>query len=159
MFINNSIDVFVKKKYVPLIAFSIFLNLACGGGGGDSTEVVKSEGLATLDSTIPIQEESPQVLQNNVQKISEIIAPRGMDFSSSKVFKASIQLKDIKISGDELFIKLSMFENLKEHFFLGKLNKQSNFNMDLVLPKVSNEIYYEIYSNTGGNFSSSLKLN
>jgi len=134
-----------KYSYFFFSLFVLFLlSTACGGGGG-------GESSSTNHSEVTVSLES-------ISKIADMEAPDTADFNTLQSKTLLIPVHQNNFNGTKVFLKMSYDENLINHFFLGEVNSQEPFLIDLELPKEYGSVYYEIYSNLGETTNYTLTL-
>lgn len=132
------------EKFLYL-ASTTLLALACGGGGGGSDG----------PSSTPVQETQTTI---SASKISDMSVSKDTDFVTTKEKSYNIPVNEVQLAGTKYFLKMSFNSDLKDHFFLGEINKSKPYTINIISPKACKIVYYEIYSNQGQTLQSNLIL-
>lgn len=129
-----------QKKYLLLLNLLITASIFISCGSGQTADK-GSEVLVTEDDdqkTNPLKSITFLTTRN-----SEITLPIHNEFNPNKY----------------TFLKLSFYEDMKNHFFLGRTDPSTPMKLKISHPKHLNQVFYEIYQSGTKITKSSLNIN
>lgn len=163
------------------------ISLACGGGGGGTGEeelnvndtkiinenvlnssvenenVVIPESITTKISTTSessskLVSNDPILVREDISRLSDFRVSQKTDYDTTKTGKFTLNIQELNLVGSKFFMKISYDQDMKNHFYLGEVNGNKTFTLDIVCPKSCGEIFYQVYSNQGSSVKASYSL-